>query len=103
MSLEHLLHDARWHGFSLSAAQASGWSQAFLSSVHRGLCGIRGHDLILHAESGRLSLRCLDCSWESPGWLLSGPKVSSDRGRPVRRPDSFLRDRKSTGAVPAWR
>jgi hypothetical protein len=32
-------------------------------------CGVRGHDRYLHTtEAGRLTLRCVACSHDTPGW-----------------------------------
>lgn len=59
------------------------------------LCSIRGHDTILHYEPGRLSLRCLTCSYQTSGWNL-GPEIryapssangnSPSPGRTLERP-----------------
>ncbi len=35
------------------------------------LCGLRGHDTIVHFEHGRMSLQCVSCGHESPGWTVS--------------------------------
>jgi len=32
------------------------------------LCGIGGHDSLMHFERGRLSLVCVSCGHETPGW-----------------------------------
>jgi hypothetical protein len=42
---------------------ASGW-------LTRTLCGIRGHAMMLHFESRRLSLECASCGRRTPGWSL---------------------------------
>ena len=34
-------------------------------------CGLRGHDTLLHFEDERLSLRCVSCGHETPGWELN--------------------------------
>ena len=37
--------------------------------VREMLCGLRGHDLMLHFENGRrVYLRCARCGHETPGW-----------------------------------
>ena len=38
------------------------------------LCGLRGHNTVLWFEPQRLSLRCLACSYQTPGWFL-GPEI----------------------------
>lgn len=34
------------------------------------ICGLHGHDALLHFEPGRLSMRCITCGHETPGWDL---------------------------------
>ena len=38
--------------------------------VRQFLCGLHGHDAILHFEHGRMSLQCTSCGYETPGWDL---------------------------------
>jgi hypothetical protein len=33
-------------------------------------CGITGHNVLLHYAPTRLSLQCVTCGYESPGWEL---------------------------------
>lgn len=39
--------------------------------VRRFLCGLHGHDALLHFEQSRLSLVCASCGHETPGWDLT--------------------------------
>lgn len=48
-----------------------------LLAVTRWWCGLTGHDALLHVERDRLSMRCVTCGWESPGWTLREPKHES--------------------------
>lgn len=41
-----------------------------VQSLQRMMCGLRGHDAVLHFERHRLSLRCLSCGHETAGWIL---------------------------------
>ena len=44
-------------------------------------CGLRGHDTLLHFEDERMSLRCLSCGHETPGWELNeAPPTITVRG-----------------------
>jgi hypothetical protein len=43
---------------------------SILERAHQLVCALRGHDAILHFERDRLSLRCLNCALETPGWSL---------------------------------
>jgi hypothetical protein len=36
------------------------------------LCGLRGHDSVLHFEGRRVMMRCTSCGHDSPGWEVSG-------------------------------
>ena len=38
--------------------------------VRQFLCGLHGHDALLHFEHGRMSLQCTSCGYETPGWNL---------------------------------
>jgi hypothetical protein len=38
--------------------------------VRHFLCGLHGHDALLHFENGRMSLQCTSCGYETPGWDL---------------------------------
>ncbi len=41
------------------------------------LCGLHGHDPMLHYDQTRIYLRCASCGHETPGWELeqSRPRV----------------------------
>jgi hypothetical protein len=42
-------------------------------TIHRlqqMMCGLHGHDAVLHFERNRVSLQCLTCGLESPGWTI---------------------------------
>ena len=42
------------------------------SSISQLLCGLRGHDSVLHFEGNRVMMRCTSCGHDSPGWEISG-------------------------------
>jgi hypothetical protein len=42
-----------------------------LEFVSQRLCGIHGHDSVLHFEDNRMLLRCTSCGYDSPGWEVS--------------------------------
>jgi hypothetical protein len=50
------------------------WERGFRAmvtvKVRQFLCGLQGHDALLHFEHGRLSLQCSSCGYETPGWDL---------------------------------
>jgi hypothetical protein len=36
------------------------------------LCGLRGHDSVLHFEGNRVNMRCTSCGYDTPGWEITG-------------------------------
>ena len=76
MLAERWLHEVGLHGGSFSAAQIHEWSRVLLTFVRRRVCAIRGHELRFHFEPRRLSLRCVDCGWETSGWAIDRPRFS---------------------------
>jgi hypothetical protein len=36
------------------------------------VCGLRGHDSVLHFEGNRVNMRCTSCGHDTPGWEISG-------------------------------
>jgi NAD-dependent SIR2 family protein deacetylase len=36
------------------------------------LCGLRGHDAVLHFEGKRVNMRCTSCGHDTPGWEVNG-------------------------------
>lgn len=80
MLAERLLHDGL-HWPSFSAAQAEESARWVFARVRQGWCAMRGHDLMLHLEPCRLSLRCADCGWESPGWTIERSRAVHRRHR----------------------
>jgi hypothetical protein len=45
------------------------------------LCGLSGHDSLLHFQRGRISLVCVLCGHETPGWDLGGTATArNERG-----------------------
>lgn len=57
--------------------------------LRRFLCGLGGHELMRSYSPGRISLRCVSCPYESPGWVLKesrqpAPEVKKSAGLPAR-------------------
>ena len=52
---------SRRRPFSERAARVGVW-------VRQSLCGLNGHDKYLHVDGSRVTLRCVGCQHESPGW-----------------------------------
>jgi hypothetical protein len=54
-------------------------------SVRQFICGLHGHDSLLHFEQGRMSLLCSSCGHETPGWDVKRAPARSQASRPERR------------------
>jgi hypothetical protein len=54
------------------------------------LCGIRGHDTVMHFEAKRVLMRCTSCGHDTPGWEIA------DRGPRRRLEGDALRHRLTT-------
>jgi hypothetical protein len=54
-----------------------------LGQVRQFVCGLHGHDALLHFEQGRMSLQCTSCGYETPGWDVKGAKVRESRVVPM--------------------
>jgi hypothetical protein len=54
----------------MATPQEPGIMTRALDSVRQIVCGLHGHDALLHFEQGRMSLRCTSCGYQTPGWDL---------------------------------
>ena len=76
----HLDCPVGWTTAAMTLGALRGFLFWIFARIRQGLCALRGHDLLLHFESNRLSLRCASCRWESPGWTIAcGSRASSQR------------------------
>ena len=51
-------------GRTVGMARVTAW-------LRQMFCGLSGHDTLMHFEEERLSLRCVSCGHETPGWELN--------------------------------
>ena len=52
-------------------------------------CGLHGHDSLLHFERRRVSLKCVTCGYESPGWSMAPsttPRAAAQTTGSLRAP-----------------
>jgi hypothetical protein len=61
-----MTHEHGQHG------QDDGAVARAVSRVSQLLCGLRGHDSVLHFERNRVNMRCTSCGHDTPGWEISG-------------------------------
>jgi hypothetical protein len=55
-----------------------------LGHVRQFICGLHGHDALLHFGQGRLSLQCTSCGYETPGWDVKGDPARTSKGQQSR-------------------
>ena len=58
------------HQAMMAPQPPTGLASRALGQVRQFICGLHGHDSLLHFEKGRLSLHCVSCGYETPGWDL---------------------------------
>jgi hypothetical protein len=58
------------------------------------VCGMRGHDSVLHFEGRRVMMRCTSCGHDTPGWEINGrgPRLryEGDARRHLLAPQRFV-------------
>lgn len=58
------------------------------------LCGLRGHDSVLHFEANRVMMRCTSCGYDSPGWEITGraprARIEGDARRHLLLPQRLV-------------
>jgi hypothetical protein len=57
-------------------ATTTGVMARVASRLSQTLCGLSGHDAVLHFEGKRVMMRCTSCGHDTPGWEVSdrGPR-----------------------------
>ena len=83
---------------TITAAQTdTGVMTRAAGQLRQFICGLHGHDALLHFEQGRMSLQCTSCGHETPGWDLkadhrSQPTTVKESPRVVQMP--LVRERR---------
>jgi hypothetical protein len=78
---------AAHHGLRATASHAptGGFGRRVLVQLRQMFCGFGGHDTLMHFEEERMSLLCVSCGHETPGWELNEvPPTVTVRGDPRR-------------------
>jgi hypothetical protein len=52
-------------------AHSAGLGGRMLEWLRQAFCGLHGHDTMLRFQQERMSLRCVSCGHETPGWELN--------------------------------
>jgi hypothetical protein len=56
----------------VTRGSTEGLASRTLGRLGQFVCGLRGHDAVLHFESNRMNMRCTSCGHDTPGWEISG-------------------------------
>ena len=77
------------------ATPEAGLMARMVTRFGRVVCGLHGHDAVLHFEGNRVMMRCTSCGHDTPGWEISGqrPRVryEGDARRHTIKPRLVLR------------
>ena len=74
---------------TMATPQAAGLFARMADQLRQFVCGLHGHDALLHFGKGRISLQCASCGYETPGWdVKEAPARSAGGSKPciVRMP-----------------
>ena len=59
------------------------------------ICGMRGHESVVHFEGKRVMMRCTSCGHDTPGWEVNGraprKRFDGDARRHALKPQIVLR------------
>ena len=69
----------------LRSAEEAGSAARVFDWLRQTLCGLHGHDDLLHFEHERMSLRCASCGHETAGWELNEVKPTITMRGDARR------------------
>ena len=64
-----------------SAPKPVGFLGRAAGQMRQFVCGLHGHDALLHFDRGRLSLLCTSCGYQSPGWDIKEAPAGAHRER----------------------
>jgi len=51
--------------------QMDGFGGRILERLRQLICGLHGHDTLPHFAKDRMSLQCVSCGHQTPGWELN--------------------------------
>ncbi len=77
------------HRMMVTPHATTNFLSRMVGQLRQFICGLHGHDALLHFGKGRLSLQCTSCGYETPGWDVKATpaRTSADsKGRVVQMP-----------------
>jgi hypothetical protein len=77
----HVIASDEGLGTTLDGPNTEGLGSRAMDLLRQMFCALHGHDTLLHFEQERISLRCVSCGHETPGWeLTETPPTVTIRG-----------------------
>ena len=71
------------HRTMVEPQPATGFITRTVDQMRQFICGLHGHDALLHFGQGRMSLQCTSCGHETPGWDINAePQPQALRAKP---------------------
>jgi NAD-dependent SIR2 family protein deacetylase len=73
----------------------AGLMARMVTRLGRAVCGLHGHDAVLHFEGSRVMMRCTSCGHDTPGREITGQgprmRYAGDARRHTLKPRLVLR------------
>jgi hypothetical protein len=77
------------------ATTGTGVMGRLVAKLGQVICGLHGHDAVLHFGGSRVMMRCTSCGHDTPGWEISGKgprlRYEGDARRHTLKPRLVLR------------
>lgn len=74
----------------------NGFVDRTVEQLRQFICGLHGHDALLHFGQGRMSLQCTSCGYETPGWDVNGePERTTAKATPPMVQMPLVRERRA--------
>ena len=77
------------HRMIITPHATTNFVSRMVGRLQQFICGLHGHDALLHFGKGRLSLQCTSCGYETPGWDVKATPARTNaesKGRVVQMP-----------------
>jgi len=73
------------HRLDTAFSEPDGLLSRAALQLRQFMCGLHGHDSLMHFEQGRISLLCASCGHETPGWDIKKSPAAGLTSEPSRR------------------
>jgi hypothetical protein len=70
------------HSTTITTREHDGVLIRAILQVRQFVCGLHGHDSLMHFERGRVSLLCATCGHETPGWEVKAAPARREAESP---------------------